>query len=368
MSAALASQVGPAGLITYVFVIIAVWFMGSSMARLAQLYPEEGSFYTYTSQWGGHIMGLISAGAYLVGLIIAMGLLTQMAGINLHEIMPQLSSSIWGIIVLIALIIFNILGVTFSQLGQMILICCTIFPIITTTVICFFHGDIKNLTPFMPFGLTNVFMATKAVIFGFFGFECAASLFSIVENPQKNVPRALMYSIFLVGLLYLGFVGSIIFAVPLAYFTDSSISLYRILQIVLPGHPWLLGLVHFSILSAIIGTIHSMIWASSSLLVAYLKKMKNSNIQKLISTQVITNRTAILCIGFCIFITFYTLNGMDLFFSLTSLFLIFAFITSMITLLTLKSEWQSGQNIKTILGLLTALVIFYFALEGLLLS
>ncbi len=44
--AALASHVGPAGIITYAFVILAVWFMGSSIARLAQLFPQEGSFYT----------------------------------------------------------------------------------------------------------------------------------------------------------------------------------------------------------------------------------------------------------------------------------------------------------------------------------
>lgn len=362
--AALGSYVGPAGIITYLFVIIAVWFMGSSMARLAQLYPEEGSFYTYASQWGGHIMGLLSAGAYLVGLIIAMGLLTQMAGQNLYESLPHYSAYTWGLIVLIALVIFNIVGVTLSKIGQMVLICCTVFPILMTTLIGFMHGNSANLTPFLPYGFKHIFSATNAVIFGFFGFECAASLFSIVENPQVNVPKALRYSIILVGLLYLGFVASIIYAVPLSYFTDPSISLRSILAIMLPHNSLFLHLIHFSVLSAILGTVHSMMWGSSTLLVSYYKKFKSPAIQKLN----ITNRMAVCIIGVAIFITFTFLNNINVFFNLTSIFLIFAFATSMISLLMLTGEWKSGQNIKTILGLLTAFLIFYFALHGLLLS
>jgi basic amino acid/polyamine antiporter, APA family len=366
--AALGSDVGPAGLITYLFVIIAVWFMGSSMARLAQLYPEEGSFYAYASQWGGHLLGLISAGAYLIGLIIAMGLLCQMTGDYLHVTFPNISSFALGIIVLLGLVVFNMVGVTLSKAGQMILICCTIFPILATTILCLLNGNSNNFHPFMPYGLTNVFMATKAVIFGFFGFEAAASLFTIVEDPQKNVPRALMYAIALVGMLYFTFVGSIIFAVPLTFLQDKAVPLSSILGSMFPNYPWIVGLIHFSILSAIMGTVHSMIWSSSSLLFAFLKKFKNPLIKKGIATNAITNHTTILIIGFFIFITFATFKSVDLFFSLTALFIIFAFIMSMITLLTLKSEWQSGQNVKTILGLITAFIIFYFAFEGLFLS
>ncbi len=361
--AALGSFVGPAGLLTYLFVIIAVWFMGTSLARLAYLYPKEGSFYTYAYQWGGHIAGLLTAGSYLIGLIIAMGLLTQMAGSYIHEFLPYLSSFMWGVIVLISLVIFNIFGVTISQIGQIILIICTISPIIMTTLICLWHGNSSNLHPFFPYGMGNVLSATKAVIFGFFGFECAASLFNIVEYPEKNVPRALRYSILLVGTLYMVFVGSIIYAVPASYFTDPNLSLRTILENVLPTHRWLLTLIQLSIISALLGTIHSMLWSASTLLITYLHKCKSTVIKNAFQHQLITNRTAIIAMGIAIFIPFYTISRIELFFSLTDIFLIGAFISSMVTLLLNKKEWQSGQNIKTILGLITALVILYFSFE-----
>ena len=101
--AALASNVGPAGILTFAFVIVAVWLMGSSIARLAQLFPQEGSFYIYAKQWGGHLVGLIAAGAYLIGLLIAMGLLAQVAGGYLHDYFPVFSAFSWGVTILIVL-------------------------------------------------------------------------------------------------------------------------------------------------------------------------------------------------------------------------------------------------------------------------
>lgn len=278
--AALASFVGPAGILTYTFVIIAVWCLGTSIARLAQLFPQEGSFYIYAKQWGGHTAGLLSAGSYLLGLLIAMGLLAQVAGTYLHAYFPFISSFFWGIILLCMLTLLNAFGVVLSEVGQIILICTTLFPLILTTIMCFTKANINNLFPFMPYGLTNVFAATRAVIFGFFGFECAASLFSIVKNPEKNVSRALTYAVSIVGVIYLLFVMSLILAVPLNLFSPT-LPLSETLCIIFPHNRWIINCIHLSILSAIIGTVHSMIWSSSALLLSYFKQFKLPAIRNL---------------------------------------------------------------------------------------
>lgn len=366
--AALASHVGPAGIISYAFVILAVFFMGISLARLAYLFPEEGSFYTYASKWGGHTLGLIAAGAYLIGLIIAMGLLTQMSGTYLHGYFPQISASAFGVLTLMLLLILNMVGVSLSQTGQYILILCTVFPLVAIITLCFSKANVQNLTPFMPYGLGNIFEATKAVIFGFFGFECASSLFSVVKNPQRNVPLALVSAIVLVGLLYMLFVTSIILAVPLSHFANPNMPISDVIGFIFPNNPFLMTLVRFSILSAIIGTIHSMIWATSNLLLSYFKQFKNPTMRSLIAQNKINHSTSVLLLGACIFTTFATLKSVDLFFSLTATFIVFAFICSMITLLTMKSEWKNKHNILAVLGILTGIVILFFALHGLVLE
>lgn len=360
---ALGASVGPAGLVTYAFVIVAVWCMGSAMAQLAHFYPRAGSFYVYARQWGGHKIGLLAAGLYLIGLVIAMGHLTQVIGIYLQHYFPSLSASALGLVALALLTIFNIVGVHLSQAGQMVLICTTVFPLIAVTVLCLVNGSWTNFVPFAPFGWRSVFSAARIVVFGFFGFEAAASLFHVVKDPERNVPRALVASILLVGMLYMFFVGAIIFAIPLYYFLNPYVSISDVLIRMFPQYPWLLELIHFSIFSAVLGTVHSMIWASGSLLTAFLHQCHGAGLKKLLDKGYITDRISVLVIAFGIFCSYVSLHDPDLFFDLTAMFIIAAFTLSMGALLLQRDKQSHWQKIQTIVGLLMAFLIFYFAAE-----
>lgn len=359
--AGIASYVGPAGIIAYIFVVFSVWCIAQSLARLASLFPHDGSFYTYTRQWGGHYLGLLASGLYIFGLVVAMGLLCQVAGLYLARLFPT-SATLLGFIVLAALVVLNLCGVALSELGQRILIVTTVFPILAITGLCFLHADVKNLFPFAPFGFGNILKATKIVIFGFFGYECAASLFNIVENPAQNVPKALTYSIGIVGVLYTLFITAIILATPLDLFKNPCMPLSETLAGIFPHYEWLLTIIHLAILSAIIGTIHSMIWSSSALLLS-LAQTIDPRLQRATQDSA-AQRAAVLVIGASILTTFLCISNLNLFFSLTALGIITAQLLSLITLLTLENEWKSGQNIVTIIGMCTALTIFYFAAEG----
>ena len=218
----------------------------------------------------------------------------------------------------------------------------------------------------MPYGPFSIIQGARIAIFGLFGFECIASLFSIVENPEKNVPKALKYSLLLVGIIYLLFIASIVISIPLSVFTDNAdVTIPQALQILFPNNAFVMNLITFSILSAIIGTIHSMIWAGSELIFSYFKFFKTPAIQKLIARGIICQKFGVLFCGAIMLICFTTISNIDLFFTLTNIPLIFAFITTMVALLFQPAEWKSGQNIKTILGLLTALIIFGISVQKL---
>ncbi len=360
---ALGAYIGPAGILTTLLVTVAVWFMALSIARLASLFPQAGSFYTYTSQWGGHIMGLISSGSYLLGLLIGMGLLCRMAGAYLHHYVPLVSITNLALIILTTLTILNMCGVALSEVGQYILIFCTVLPLVITTILCFMKANIANLFPFAPYGYKNVLLATREIIFSFFGFESAASLIPRMKDPQRNVPKALTYSIVAVGLIYLTFITSLILAVPINLFSNPETLVTDPLGKIFPNSTWILHIVNFSILSAILGTLHSMIWSSSSLAMSLIKLFKSPRIKKLVQTNVITNQKIVFIAGLLILMSFLTFKG-NQFFYFTALFVVFAYITSIFTLLTIKSEWKTKQIFIAIMGLLTAIIIFLFALQG----
>jgi len=366
MTSALSSGAGPACIISYIFAFFAVWFIAQSIARAAQIWPEEGGFYIYTRQWAGHTVGMIAAGSYICGFTIAMALLCRVAGEYLQNIFPFLSSEFLGLITLLALVLLNLMGAVLSQLGQHLLIVCTVFSLLSTTVLCLTKINIANLTPFMPYGPFSVIEGTRIAIFGLFGFECITSLFNIVKKPEKNVPKALQYSLFFVGIIYLSFICSIILAIPLSVFmSNENVTIPQALHILFPESNFILHLITISILSAIIGTIHSMIWSGSELMFSYFKFMKSNRIKNLIENKFITQKTMVITCGLMMMTCFLTITHKDFFFTLTDIGLIFPFITTMIALLFRPSEWKSGQIIKTILGLITAFIIFGISIQKL---
>lgn len=363
--AVLASHVGPASILTYIFVIAAIWFMANSLARLAKLFPEEGSFYLYAKQWGGHIVGMIAIIGYCTGLFVGMGLLVRYIGSYLAYLFPAFSSLLLSTIVLALLVILNMFGVELSKLGQHILIILTVLPITTIILLCLSKANLTNLIPFAPYGFINVLKATRIVIFGFFGFECAASLFNIVKNPERNVPRALTYAILIVGTIYTLFVVSIILSIPANLLIDPYEPITDVLQKIFPGHTWLINVVHISILSAMIGTVHSMLWSSSHLLLLLVDKIKNPTLHKLYTLEILNQKTAVFIVGLLTGFAFISFENINLFFNITAIGIVLAYLLSMITLLTIPSEWKSRHNIKTIIGIITALIIFFFATEEL---
>ncbi len=360
---ALAQHAGPASILTFVFVAFAIWCMAQSIARVAQLYPQEGSFYAYVRPWGGHVLGLCAAACYLVGIVVAMGLLTHSAGDHLVRYVPSVSASLLGALCLGLLTFLNLFGVSLSTISQQILIVLTIFPLLATTALCLTKASVSNLFPFAPYGLKSIFDQTRTVIFSFFGFESIASLFVIIQDPQKNLPRAISYSLLLVAGLYFLFVMSLILAIPLPYFSAYPGPVSNALIHVFPGKEWAIECIHIASLFAILGTLHSMIWASGALTLSFCKKIRACTTQRLLVGGIINRESATIFLGTCIFGSFYVLTN-DLFFNFTALFLITSYVLAMITLLMIPSEWKSGRNIITVTGILTAALVFYFAAQN----
>ncbi len=350
-------SVGPAGILTYALVIVAVWFMALSLARVAERYPEEGSFYVYAKQWGGHTLGVIAAGAYLIGLTIALGLLTRITGSYLHEVIPQYSAQVLGLLSLALLVVLNMAGAVLSKAGQIVLIIFTILPLVAITVLCLTKASFANLVPFMPYGLKNIFAATKAVVFGFFGFEAAASLYSLVNRPEKNVARAITYAIIITSAVYLLFVVSIFLALPRAYFTDATVPLSHVLLQAFPQQSWLVKGIHCGILVTIMGTVHSMIWSLSALLIACAKRIGGASFQ-------LTQRQAVLVIGLAVGISALAFKSLNLFFSLTALFIIVGLALSIVPLVLPYKNGRTSDKVIGTLGLIAAALIFICAFDG----
>lgn len=66
-----------------------------------------------------------------------------------------------------------------------------------------FHIDINNWTPFMPNGFGGVMAGVSAVFFAYIGFDAVSTLAEESKNPQRDLPRAMIYSLVICTVVYI---------------------------------------------------------------------------------------------------------------------------------------------------------------------
>lgn len=352
----LRAQAGPAGLITYLLVTAAVWCLASSLGLAARHHPGAGSFYNYVKPWGGHIMGLLTSGVYLVGLTVAMGLLAQLTGSYLHDFIPYLSATTYALIVIGLLAFLCRKGVGASAWVQYALIVGTIAPMLIIILLCLTQASLSNLIPFMPHGIMPIITATRFVIFGFLGFECVTSLYDALAHPERTLPRSITYAVLITGTLYCTFVGAIMLAIPSTLSVSGSTTLPELMLVLLPEKSWLISFIAITIIIALVGTLHSMILGVSTLLKDTVHRA-TPHMPLSLSTSVY-----LLCAG--IATCCLTLTGIDLFLSITALFVVTAYALSIITLLVPHAKTTRSERIIAACGLATAAIITTCALMG----
>lgn len=329
--AALQTLAGPAGIISYLFVIAAVLCIALSMARMSMKVPSASIFYSHTKLWAGNIGGIIATFSYIIGLTIALGLLGKIMGSYLALYFPLFNPVLWGILSLILLTALCFTNAKGTRVSQIILIIFTILPLILITILCFSKAHFENITPFAPHGTWGIFSAIKAVIFGFFGFEAIPALFTHIKNPQKTIPQAIVSTVIIAGCVYLAFTSAVLLALPTRLFTSSSMPLSQALLVIFPSFKWMVIGIDFSIIITIAGTIHSMLLAISNLFSATIKTIKPHSF--FTSTK---NTLLLIALGacFCAFI----FNDINTLFSLTALGIALAYAAAIIPLVIDSKE------------------------------
>jgi APA family basic amino acid/polyamine antiporter len=190
--------------ISFLLGIIAAMFAGLSYAELTALFPKAAAEYTFVKHafknnflafiigWLTAITSMITAatvslgfGGYLgqfidlpiiVSAILLIGILSVVNFIGIKE--STWANTIFAIITAGGLILIIFLGMTFE----------------TTESIDYFE---------MPNGTTGIILAFVLIFFAFIGFEDMANVAEEVKRPKKTLPRAIILSVIITGIIYI---------------------------------------------------------------------------------------------------------------------------------------------------------------------
>ena len=105
------------------------------------------------------------------------------------------------IVALITALVYR--GIKESKKSTNAMVIFKICIIIGVIILGFFYVDTDNWVPFMPNGFKGVLAGVSAVFFAFIGFDAISTTAEECKNPQRDLPRGMIYSLIICTVLYI---------------------------------------------------------------------------------------------------------------------------------------------------------------------
>jgi APA family basic amino acid/polyamine antiporter len=259
-----ASNGGPAVAFLFIFTAIACTFAALCYAEFASMIPVAGSAYTYAyASFGeliawiigwdlimeyaiGNIAVAISWSDYFTSLLsgynihipeyLTMDFLTASRGfdkvnaliaagqtLDQIKVMDGMSGAYnaylaWtnapvigglhvvcdlpalGIVLLITSLVY--VGIQESKRASNIMVAIKLAVIFMIIVLGAFYVQPANWSPFAPNGMAGVLKGVSAVFFAYIGFDAISTTAEECKNPQRDLPRGMIYSLIICTVLY----------------------------------------------------------------------------------------------------------------------------------------------------------------------
>ncbi|MDA3798575.1 MAG: amino acid permease [Kiritimatiellae bacterium] len=215
------NMVGPGGMIlTFTLNGLIALFTAMSYAELSSAIPRAGGAYNFARLGFGKGTSFIagwmewfasSVAGSLYAVVFATYTLEFFKQLGYLEWLPfdySIAVKIVAGCVACVFIYINYRGSSetgkigaFFTLGQMVLV----LGIAVLGIIAFIHHPdrVLNFEPFMPKGWSKLLVSMGFIFVAFEGYEVIAQAGDETIDPKKNIPKAMLYSVFIVTLTYI---------------------------------------------------------------------------------------------------------------------------------------------------------------------
>ncbi|MBV9987859.1 MAG: amino acid permease [Chitinophagaceae bacterium] len=106
-------------------------------------------------------------------------------------------------IIVFLITILAYIGIKESKKSTNFMVIFKVLVIIFVIVIGFFYVDTTNWSPFLPNGFGGVLAGVSAVFYAYIGFDAISTTAEECKNPQRDLPRGMIYSLLICTVLYI---------------------------------------------------------------------------------------------------------------------------------------------------------------------
>ncbi len=253
--------------IAWAILLIVGLYVAACFGELIAMFPKSGGVYEFAKKAYGRFFSFVVGWvSWLVSTITISVLI-----IAALEFLPvQGLSGIVKLIVAIALIIMinfiAYMGVDVSGALLIFFAVETVLLLLSLTIPGFLHIDWAGFTPFLTKPFTWVFVSMFFMVESLMGWESASFLAEETRNAEKVIPRALIITTFISGLLGLLFAFVSVGVIPLAQLVNSPVPVLDLAARLFTSQQ--VQIVSSGILLALIGSVAGAVISTPRLLQA----------------------------------------------------------------------------------------------------
>jgi putrescine importer len=237
----LAKASGDTAAFAYLLALFAIAFTALSYGRLARMFPVAGSAYAYTRRTFNAHVGFMIGWATLLDYVFLPMVIWLIGATYLNAAFPLLPARFWVITFIVLTSAVNIVGIELAARFNIALMAVQFVVIALFVALCWHYalavagpGGLPLAKPFfkprVPFATTMAGAAIAA--YSYLGFDAVSTLTEETIDPQRNMPRAILWIAVIGGAIFVLAAYSMQLAHPGAAFRDTDSAAFEVARTV----------------------------------------------------------------------------------------------------------------------------------------
>lgn len=201
----------------YIVTLIAMLFTAYSYGKMATAFPVSGSAYTYVGRGIGPKIGFLAGWLILLDYFFLPLVIWLIGGAYLTAEFPSIPAAAWIVAYIVVTTALNIIGIRVATRVNFVLMAFQALVLLFFVILSFAHFFTADtgagvLTPLFNGQTSIAAISAGAALaaYSFIGFDAVTTLTEETKNPERNIPR---------GVILTAFIGGVVFVIA-AYATE----------------------------------------------------------------------------------------------------------------------------------------------------
>ena len=204
-------KAGPAALVSFVLAGVLVLLSALSFAVVASRARQGESGYAYVGRSLGGYWRFFALWAFYVGGVIGVAFVLGAFGSYVHDFFVGGVSGLWWAVgAAVVLTLLNLGPADLIGRAETALVALKVGILLLLIVFAFIHVDRAHFSPFVPHGATSVVTTSGLLFVAYLGFNVVCSMAPEVRDARRTIPRAIVLSMAIVVVVYLGVVVALL--------------------------------------------------------------------------------------------------------------------------------------------------------------